>query len=214
MISIESARKEFEEIYRNNITRSGAYDLFDWLHTTDFFEAPASTKYHLAVPGGLCKHSIHVYDRLLKLLNSEYTFYQPYNYDTIAIVSLLHDLCKVNTYKPATKNVKTYDPKKVESAERWQVKHDNGGDFIWENVPIYNIEEDFVYGHGEKSVFLIQNFMKLDDIEAQAIRFHMGSWNADEAKSAGKCYEKNPLAFFLHVADEISTFIDEKETEA
>ena len=99
----------------------------------------------------------------------------------------------------------------MSNAERWQVKHDAAGDFIWETVPTYQFNEDFVYGHGEKSVFLIRDVMKLSIEEAQAIRYHMGAFKPEEAKDYGNASEKNPLVFFLHMADSAATFLDEKE---
>ena len=130
---------------------------------------------------------------------------------TTAIVSLLHDICKVNMYRPTQRNQKTYDKVKVEAADKNLVKHDSMGDYIWETVQSYEIKEDFIFGHGEKSVYLINKYMKLTDEEAQAIRYHMSSWKHDDIPSVGKVYAANPLAFFLHVADEMATYLDEAD---
>ena len=73
----------------------------------------------------------------------------------------------------------------------------------------YDIDEKFIFGHGEKSVFILQQFMVLSVDEATAIRYHMSSWQEGEARAAGDTFRRNPLAFFLHVADEAATFIDE-----
>ena len=113
-------------------------------------------------------------------------------------------------YKLGWKNQKTYDPDKVAAATGYQVKHDAAGDFIWETVPAYTIEDDFVFGHGEKSVYLASKFIVLSDEEAQAIRFHMGAWQDGDKANAGKAFALNPLAFFLHVADEAATYLDEQ----
>ena len=154
---------------------------------------------------------MNVYERLRELLTDEYGSMKncPHTEESIAIVALFHDLCKANMYKPGYRNQKTYDPEKVVAAERWQVKHDAGGDFIWEAVQTYEIDEEFIYGHGEKSVFILQQFMSLSADEATAIRYHMSSWQEGEARAAGDTFRRNPLAFFLHVADEAATFIDE-----
>ena len=177
-----------------------------------YFRAPASKGHHLARPGGLVEHSINVYDRLMHFIYAEYQDKDiPYSSETLAIVALLHDLCKVNFYAPGYKNQKTYDPDKVAAAPRGSVKHDPSGDFIWETVPSYTIDEKFVYGHGEKSVYIIRSFMQLSTEEAVAIRFHMGAWNHDEERNAGNAFSKYPLAFFLHVADEAASFLDESE---
>ena len=213
MTKPEMWKAEFERTFRQNVVRPGAEELLEWLKTTDFFEAPASSKYHLAIPGGLCLHSLHVYDRLCHFLTAEYKGAVPFNGDSITIVSLLHDLCKADFYEKGWKNQKTYDPDKVAAADRWSIKHDGAGDFIWETVPTYQINEQLVYGHGEKSVYLIMKHMELTDEEAQAIRFHMSSWQDGDGKNVGACYEKNPLAFFAHIADEAATFLDEKEVK-
>lgn len=209
MIDIENNRKAFVRIITERITRNNGNALIAWLDGSDFFEAPASSRHHLAVPGGLCDHSLNVYWRLTRLLGTEYGDSCPYTEETIAIVALFHDLCKANMYKPGYRNQKTYDPEKVAAAESWKVKQDGGGAFIWETVPTYEINEKLVFGHGEKSVFILQQFMSLSVDEATAIRYHMSSWQDGEARAAGDTFRRNPLAFFLHVADEAATFIDE-----
>ena len=206
----EDLKRKFCAVYNTFIKRNGADELLGWLETTDFFEAPASSKYHLSVPGGLCEHSLNVYRRLCGFLNAEYAgTVCPYSDETIALVALCHDLCKVNFYKAGWKNQKCYDLDKVESAPAKEVKHDAAGDFIWEVVPTYEIDEDLVFGHGEKSVYLIMKFTWLTDEEAQAIRYHMGAFQDGEARDYGNACEKNPLVFFLHMADSAASFIDE-----
>lgn len=211
MIDIKKNKEEFIGIARESVTE----EFLTWLESTDFFEAPASAKHHLAEVGGLCQHSLNVYRRLHKLLRDEYGGIEccPYSEESIAKVALFHDLCKVSMYKPAFRNQKTYDPEKASSAERWQVKHDAAGDYIWETVPSYEIDEKFIFGHGEKSVYILQCFTHITDDEATAIRYHMSSWQDGEGKAAGETFRRNPLAFFLHVADEAATFIDEVENK-
>ena len=206
------SKDDFISIYTDKIHRPGADKLLAWMQSQDFFTAPASARYHLSRSGGLVEHSLNVYDRLKQFIYSEYPDNDsPYSAETIAIVALLHDLCKVNFYVPGYKNQKTYDPDKVAAAPRGSVKHDAAGDFIWESVPSYTVDEKFIYGHGEKSVYIIRSFMQLSTEEAVAIRFHMGSWNHDEDRAAGNAFSRYPLAFFLHVADEAATFLDESE---
>ena len=147
-------KDKFIEIYKENIRRPGAEKLLTWLESSDFFEAPASTRYHLSRPGGLVEHSVHVYERLLKLYKVEKanpaypgTPYLPTDeeLESIAICSLLHDICKVGCYKSEPKNQKTYDPEKVKKAQKWQIKHDALGDFIWETVMGYKFDEERLY---------------------------------------------------------------------
>lgn len=189
------------------IERAGVADLLEWLDQTDFYEAPASSRFHGSVPEGLVMHSINVY-RHLKRLNE--VFDAGYSEESIAIVALFHDLCKVNFYKRDWKNQKTYDPVKVKSASVYSVKHDNNGDFIWESVPFYRTEEQYHFGgHGSKSVYLVMNFMKLTPEEAAAINSHMGPWDRQDYGKPGDVFSDNLLAWMLHVADEAATYINE-----
>lgn len=189
-----SAKDEFIQIFNDNIHREGADALLRWLESTDFFVAPASTKYHSCHEGGLVEHSLNVYNRLtrsedLGMAESGVSSDIPIC-ETLAICGLLHDVCKANFYKVSTRNVKNEETGK------------------WEKVPYYSIDEKFPFGHGEKSVFLIERFMRLTPEEAVAIRFHMGEF--EKERSTSDAYSKYPLAVMLHVADELATFMDER----
>ena len=145
-------REEFLQIWHQHVSRPGSEKLLDWLdNKTDFFSAPASTRFHGACDGGLCMHSLNVYHAL-----HDGFFTEGESEESYAICALLHDLCKANYYKKGTRNVK------------------NDATGQWEKVPSYSVEDLFPYGHGEKSVFLIERFMKLKVEEAVAIRWHMG----------------------------------------
>ena len=186
-------REEFLDIFHRYVTRPGSEKLLDWLDTkTDFFTAPASTRFHGAYDGGLCAHSLNVY----RVLRS--SFFEP-DTDTeeTYACALLHDLCKANYYKLGTRNVK------------------NEATGQWEKAPFYSVEDLFPYGHGEKSVFLIERFMKLKVEEAVAIRWHMGGF--DDAARGGcfaisEAYDKYPLAVKLHIADLQATYLMEHRT--
>lgn len=188
-------RQRFIEIFNNKISRSGSKELLNWLSTTDFFTAPASTKFHCACEQGLVMHSLGVYDVLM----NKHFDKSVDNEESFTICSLLHDVCKAQFYKISTRNVK--------NEETGQ----------WEKQPYYSIDELFPYGHGEKSVFLIERFMKLKTYEAMAIRWHMGGFD-DSAKagsfSISLAYEKHPLCVKLHMADLESTYLNEKRTSA
>ena len=190
-----SLKEEFIGIYENNIKREGSKKLLEWLSTTDFFTAPASTKFHCACEEGLLMHSLNVYKTLIK----RYYNNAQDNLESFTIVSLLHDICKINYYKTSKRNVK------------------NEITGIWEQVPFYAIEDAFPYGHGEKSVFLIERFMKLKTNEAMAIRWHMGGFD-DTAKSGsfsiGMAFDKFPLSVKLHIADLEATYLHEKGTSS
>ncbi|MBQ3162367.1 MAG: HD domain-containing protein [Oscillospiraceae bacterium] len=180
-------KEEFLEIYKNNITREGADKLLEYLLSdkSDFFTAPASTRFHGAYEGGLLEHSLNVYHCLKDYLSRERAknvYGMNYSEETIAIAALLHDICKVNFYKVDYRNAKN---------ERGQ----------WEKVPYYAIDDKLPYGHGEKSVYIITGFMRLSREEAFAIRYHMGFSANDDPNQVGKSFEMFPLAFALSVAD-------------
>ncbi len=186
-------RDEFIQIYRENITREGSQALLDYLmNKSDFFTAPASTKFHGAYPGGLCEHSVNVYDCLKDYLErprvAELYGLEEYSAETVAIVALLHDLCKVNCYKAGTRNVK------------------NEATGQWDKVPTFFYEDPLPYGHGEKSVYIISGFLRLTREEAMAIRWHMGFSGAEDKNLVGRALEKYPLAFALSVADMEATY--------
>jgi len=175
----------------SGIDREGMSNLMDWLEKSDFYSAPASTRFHGNHEGGLLKHSLNVYDELKRLLQV-YGDSVSASESTIRIVSLFHDLCKVNMY----------------AVEKRNRKNEHGQ---WESYDAYTIDEKFCFGgHGSKSVFLAQNFIKLTPEEAVAINCHMGAFG-DNAKDVGKSFEKFPLAFLTHVADEAATFITERK---
>ncbi len=212
-------KERFIDIFKTNVNREGSDKLLAWLMSSDFFDAPASTRFHLAQPGGLLLHSLHVYDRLCALVELETArnpeFKAP-SKETMAICGLLHDCCKVDMYTQEPKNQKTYDPEKVAAAQRYQVKHDALGDFVWETVMGYRIDDKLPYGHGEKSVYIISGFMKLTREEAMAIRWHMGGF--DDSVRGGSfaltnAYSEFPLAVLMHLADMMATHLDETETK-
>ncbi|MGN1339524.1 MAG: hydrolase [Oscillospiraceae bacterium] len=188
-------KEEFIKIYTENITREGADKLLDFLENkSDFFTAPASTRYHNAFEGGLLRHSLNVYHCLCAYMERDRVkndYKLAASPETIAIVSLLHDLCKVNFYKVGWRNV----------------KNETTGQ--WEKQPRYEIHDTLPYGHGEKSVYMISGFMRLTREEAMAIRWHMGFSGIEDKNSIGQALEMYPLAFAMTVADmEASYFLE------
>lgn len=191
-------KDKFIELFETNIQRDGASELLEYLKKTDFFEAPASTRFHLSRQGGLVEHSVHVYERLKTLCEQEClaneNFEMPTD-ETIAICGLLHDLCKVNFYGVEMRNK----------------KNEQG---VWEKVPFYVVDDQLPYGHGEKSVYIISGFMRLTRDEAMAIRWHMGYSDTDfkgGGYSVGNAFDKFPLAVLTHIADVMASHIDERE---
>lgn len=177
-------KERFEELLKRAADRPGFDGLLNYIRKSDFYTAPASTKFHLSCEGGLLQHSLNVYDALVGRLqpgeNDTFRYLVhgkevvAFKRETLVIVALLHDLCKTNFYETEMRNQKTYDPEKVKAASSWQVKKDNAGQFIWESVPCYTINDKNPYGHGEKSVMMIEEFMRLTMEERYAIRWHMG----------------------------------------
>lgn len=204
MISIDENIKRFENLM-STVTREGVVELMEYIkNKTDFYTAPASTQFHLACEGGLLQHSLNVYDCLVAKKESPIwkKLLEAIPDESLVIMALLHDLCKVNFYVKGTKNQKTYDPEKVAGADNWQIKHDDMGDFIWETVLRYEIKDQMPLGHGEKSVMLINCFMKLKTPEIFAIRWHMGfSEEKSQYKAVGEAMEKYPIVLALHEAD-------------
>lgn len=185
-------QQTFLEIYQQHIHRDGAERFLEYLTgpASDFFTAPASTRYHGAYAGGLAEHSVNVYQCLRAYLDRERVkdiYGLSYSDETVALVSLLHDVCKIGCYKVGTRNVK-----------------DEQG--VWQKVPFYQFDDPLPYGHGEKSVYIISGFMRLSREEAFAIRYHMGFSGIEDKGSVGKAFEQFPLAFALSVADMEATY--------
>lgn len=186
-------KAEFISLFTQHVSRPGSEKLLAWLENTDFFTAPASTRYHCACEGGLARHSISVFRTMVEQHFQE----GEDNLESFAICGLLHDLCKAQFYKVGSRNVKNEETSQ------------------WEKVPFYQVEDSFPYGHGEKSVFLIERFMRLKTSEAMAIRWHMGGF--DDSVRGGSFAMSNafrmyPLAVKLHLADLESTYLREKGT--
>lgn len=192
MANVAELKEEFLKIFEDVVLRDGADKLLEWLKTSDFFTAPASTRFHGAYEGGLLEHSLNVYHCLNKQLEAA-GLQDKYKKETIAIVSLLHDICKVNFYKKGFRNVKD------EMSGQWYKKE------------VYEIDERFPCGdHADKSVIILQNFMRLEPDEILAIRAHMGGW--DNAVKGGnsyvaKIFERSPLALCVHLADMMASYL-------
>lgn len=188
-------REQFIEVYKKEIKREGADKLLGYLEASDFFTAPASTRFHSACAEGLAMHSLNVYYRLKELIANEKSLWAAdVSDESVAVCALLHDVCKTATYKTDFKNVKQPDGS-------------------WERKPFYFIEEDLPYGHGEKSVYIINGYMRLSREEAIAINWHMGGFD-ERARGSGaimaNAYSRFPLAVMLHMADLAATYFDEE----
>ena len=179
-------KEEFIRLLRST-NREGIEDLIQFLEKSDFYKAPASTRFHGSFEGGLLEHSMKVYEILKhKVKNSVLDL--NVSDDTLIIIALLHDICKANFYKVDYRNAKN---------ERGE----------WEKVPYYTVDDTIPYGHGEKSVMMITEYMKLTVEEKYCIRWHMGFTEPKEVyNTLGQAFKKFPLALILHEADLESTY--------
>ena len=178
--------EEFLSLLRST-NRDGIENLIDFIKKTDFFKAPASTRFHGNYEGGLLEHSMKVYEILKhKVENSIIKIDTPQ--ESLILIALLHDLCKANYYKIDYRNAKNALG-------------------VWEKVPYYTVEDTIPYGHGEKSVMMITEYIKLTPEEKYAIRWHMGYTEPKELYGTiGEAYKKYPIALLTHEADLESTY--------
>ncbi|MBP3414654.1 MAG: HD domain-containing protein [Clostridia bacterium] len=186
----------FLDICKNEIKREGIDKFLEYLSSpaSDFFTAPASTRFHASYEGGLLRHSLNVYENLKSYLETERAknnLKLEYSDETIALVSLFHDVCKINTYKVSSRNVK-----------------DERG--VWHSVPYYEFDDKLPYGHGEKSVYILSGYMKLTREEAFAIRYHVGFAGSEDSRNISNVFNMFPLALALYIADLEATYFLEK----
>ena len=177
-------KEEYLNILKS-VKRDGMDKLISWIEKTSFFTDPASINHHSNYEGGLCVHSLNVYKRLKELVGDS---------DTVKIVGLLHDICKIGSYETDYRNVK-----------------DESGNWVQKQV-FKHKKEKFAFGHGEKSVYMAQTFIQLTKEEALAIRWHMEAYEPKEEYNYLKeAIEDCPLIIYMHAADMLATYVDEKE---
>lgn len=220
MLSSEEVMKNKERFIElvNGIEREGVdkEHLIKKLESSDFFSAPASTKYHNAFEGGLCAHCLSVYDTLKKFVESLYgdesetdSNNRTYGEDTIRIVSLFHDFDKMNKYEKSVRNMKVYTEKGS--------KYDELGKFDWVSVPSYKVKEYcdiFTIGtHGENSVYMTETFIPLTAEEHCAILNHHGIYDNPKLDTSS-VFHRYPLSLLLHMADMVSALaLEENEQD-
>lgn len=183
----------FEQLLRET-GRPGIDKVLDWLATTDFYTAPASTKYHGSHPGGLLDHSINVYKTLNNIVAA---MHLDIPRDSVAIAGLLHDVSKTNVYKIGYRNVKNEDTGQ------------------WEKKQIYEHDDQIPYGHGEKSVIILQGLgLQMNRAEMMAIRWHMGGFaDNNQHGTVNKAASLYPEIAAMHAADWIATVYLDKQPE-
>lgn len=192
-----------------SINREGINELVKFLEKSDFYTAPASTRFHCSIPEGLLIHSLNVYDMFEQKRKTEpyKTVLGNISDDSSKIITLFHDICKTYMYETDYKNKKIYS----ETGS----KKDEKGRFDWQAVEFYKVNDLVPYGHGEKSVMMLEEFIKLQPIERYAIRWHMGftepkeNWN-----TLGSVIEKYPVILALHESDLEATYLLEKDMKS
>lgn len=192
-------KEEFISIVKKNITRDGIDNLLTYLEESGFYKCPASTRYHGSYEGGLLDHSLNVYYSLIEELKFIFgnDWQKRYSLESVTIVSLFHDLCKIGKYEKGFKNVKN---------------EDTG---VWEKVETFQYNKNcFTMGHAPLSLQRINKFIVLTDEESQAIYWHMGAFDLSQYSDVGQLgesFSKNTLAFALHMADMTATYVCENE---
>ena len=199
----EELIQKYETMLRST-GREGIEELIAFLRKSDFYTAPASTRFHNCHEGGLLEHSLNVYQCLLSKMDTWLGESCRIKIDSVIIIALLHDVCKVYTYDTEFKNKKVYS--------EHGSKSDSNGRFDWVTVPGYTVNDQYPYGHGEKSVMMIEQFIKLTPTERYAIRWHMGftepkeNWNTLSA-----AIRKYPIILAVSEADLEATYIIEED---
>lgn len=189
---IQENKVEFETLLNSltRVTPAEIQELINWFNNTDFFIAPASTKYHEACDGGLCEHSLRVYSNLKKLYDT-FNFKIPAE-DSLIVAALFHDISKVNFYKKEIRNK----------------KDEQGNWYSYESFTYKEPNERFFVGnHESTSAYITSTLLPLHTDEYAAILNHHGGMGWDSAKAgAPEIFEKYPLAQFLYYADMIDAY--------
>lgn len=196
-------KADFLTIYKD-IRRPGADKLLAWLASTDFFTAQAGAKHHGAHAGGLVVHSLNVWSRLREITlrdtidGKAILDLTPETNETVAILGLLHDVCKAGVYHAETK------------------RRRNPETGVWEDYLGYTFRDPLPLGHGEKSLYQIARFIRLEDHEALAIRWHMGAYDTaarTDLRDLSAAMDATPWVWRLHEADMCAAHIDERGTD-
>ena len=204
-LNIQELIEKFEQLL-TSVKRDGVDKLLAYIRKSDFYRAPASTRFHSCHDGGLLEHSLNLYECLLsKKQNPIWAeVLREVDDESLILVALLHDLCKSYLYVPEFKNKKVYSDTGT--------KKDEGGRFDWQAVKGYSTDDKIPYGHGEKSVMMIEEFIKLKPIERYAIRWHMGFTEPKEYwNTLTTAIKKYPVILAVHQADMEATYLLEEE---
>ncbi len=193
------AMEENKKIFLNllsSVDRKGIENLLEYLETkTDFYTAPASTRYHNNCAGGLLAHTLNVYENFKKLLKLQGI---EMSEESIILVSLLHDICKCNYYVLEQRNRKI-----------------NGK---WEQVNVWSNTKSVSppLPHAYRSIRMILQFFRLTFQEELCIYYHMGPYGGEDYEYRTllqKVNTENPETLLFYTADLFSTYLDEETFE-
>lgn len=192
------------EIELAKVNRPGIDKLLDYIRKSDFYKAPASTKYHLSCEGGLLQHSLNVLDALRSILvplpNGEFCYTiagkaaATVPSDSVTVIALLHDICKTYFYTTSWRNAKNEQTGK------------------WEKVPYFSVKDRMPLGHGDKSVMIIKQYIDLTSPEMYAIWHHMGFTDNADFLTLSNAIDQYPLIWALHTADMMASHFMEDES--
>ncbi len=197
-------KQEFIELL-NSTNRDGVECVVENLEELGFFEAPASTRFHLNEECGLVMHSLNVCHTALKIretmIGMNESLREVFPEDSVIIAALLHDVCKADIYKR-------------------MIKRQKNKFGVWEDVEAYGVDYDnFPLGHGEKSVIvLLRSGLKMTDDEIMAIRWHMHAWDlpfqsADIKGNFNTAKNKCPLLTLIQASDGLASNLLERNEE-
>ena len=177
-----------QEVFESKGASEKQWSRFEnWITQTDFFNAPASTRFHGSFEGGLCEHHVDVYNETVDLLTlPKFKGVDP---ASAYLVALVHDFCKIGLYEPYMRNV----------------KNDETGQ--WEKVMAFKYDKaQYPFGHGVASMYIANQFIRLTREESLAIRWHMGSYRChkDDMSELQDSNERYPLVLLLQFADQLS----------
>lgn len=228
MFDIKSNKTFYENLFKNYVANAKVDPLLEMLARTDFYTAPASTKYHCHEDGGLCQHSLNVYDSFIRLMQMNdiikgteaFGLLEKARQGLILTDSEKDELDKLTknllnsnkvTFASVVKVTLGHDFHKINFYQKCQrnVKDENGK---WIQQDYWSYKDDaFVLGEdGTNSWYIMNSVMPLNYEEISAIENHMGHGKSGQwLPGSSGCWKKSSLALLLHLADMYSTFVVE-----
>lgn len=201
---MKDLKNKYIELIKSVTRPDSEIDSFiEYLEKSGFFTSPASTKYYGSYVGGLCEHSLKVYEILTYLVDRQEK--KLYNKDTLILVSLLHDLSKIGYYEEYVSNKKVYS----DNGSKW----DDMGRYDWVSLPAYKVKEGrerYIFGsQGQNSERIASKYFPLSEEESAAIIWQKAGMDGNTCDDISYIMNKYPLVVFLHAADYIASYVNE-----